>query len=94
MTPNDQPIAYGARVHVTLPGLPACEFRGYFRGYVFGDPSSACEAFVETTDVRRDGTWRRMPGSGTGKFWNVRPLTAEEAAEEAAQSARIQSYVD
>jgi hypothetical protein len=97
MNPTNQPIAYGTRVHVTLPD---CEFRGNFRGYVFGDPSAACEAFVATTEVRRPGMWggqwHRMPSNGgaAGKFWNVRPLTEAEAAAEAAEAARVQSYVD
>ena len=82
-TPNTSPLNYGDRCAVELPH--GTTIYGVFRGWVFGDPNAAAEGFVQATEyIWADGTVK--PGSGgMGKFWDVRPLTDEERAAEAAK---------
>src|SRR5262245_60051385 len=52
-TPNESPLSFGDRcaveftVHVGDNKYEPRTFYGFFRGWVFGDPNAASEAFVQ-----------------------------------------------
>lgn len=98
MTRSDQlsaSLSIPSGTRVAVRPFPGCDrvFYGVCRGREFGDPNAPGKHFVDLTRVVPD-EGASFPIGGTGLYWDVRPLAADELAAEAARIERALSVID